>query len=130
MRALAANGTALYAGGLFTSIGGQSRSFVAALDVNTGSATAWNPGISPSDGFTRVWPAGPSRPFSIGALAAGSTVYPGGDFLGAGGFPQAFVSATEPALAIAAVVPASGGNAAAITPTITGTGFSPAPRCD
>ena len=125
VRVLAANGTALYAGGLFTSIGGQSRSFVAALDVNTGSATAWNPGINPSDGFTRVWPAGPSRPFSIGALATGTTVYLGGDFLGAGGFPQAFVSATEPALAIFGVAPPSGGNAAAVTPTITGVGLKP-----
>ena len=37
------NGSTVYAGGTFTSIGGQSRNRIAALDATTGLATAWNP---------------------------------------------------------------------------------------
>lgn len=36
-------GYILYVGGDFTRIGGQTRNRIAALDLNTGSATAWNP---------------------------------------------------------------------------------------
>ncbi|MGQ0720944.1 MAG: FlgD immunoglobulin-like domain containing protein [Candidatus Eiseniibacteriota bacterium] len=34
----------VFAGGSFTNIGGQARSYIAALDGVTGSATSWNPG--------------------------------------------------------------------------------------
>ncbi len=40
---LARSGETLYAGGFFTHIGGQPRSYVAALDVGTGQATGWDP---------------------------------------------------------------------------------------
>jgi trimeric autotransporter adhesin len=39
-------GNTLYVGGQFTSIGGQSRKNLAALDLETGVATAWNPTAS------------------------------------------------------------------------------------
>ena len=41
--ALAVSGSTLYAGGVFTSIGGKPRSYLTALDTTHGSATAWNP---------------------------------------------------------------------------------------
>lgn len=37
------DGSTVYASGGFTFIGGQSRNRIAALDVTTGLATAWNP---------------------------------------------------------------------------------------
>jgi hypothetical protein len=44
VQALAVSGSTVYVGGQFNSIGGQSRSNIAALDVTTGLVTAWNPG--------------------------------------------------------------------------------------
>ncbi len=35
----------IYVGGFFTSIGGQNRNSLAALDLTTGMATAWNPNV-------------------------------------------------------------------------------------
>jgi hypothetical protein len=65
VNSLALSGSALYVGGSFTQIGGQSREKIAALDVASGVATAWNP---QSDG-------------NVYALAvAGSTVFAGGTF--------------------------------------------------
>ncbi len=37
------SGTTVYAGGYFTTIGGQARSRIAALDAITGRAMAWDP---------------------------------------------------------------------------------------
>ena len=44
--ALAVKGSTVYAGGDFTSIGGQARRRIAALDATTGLATSWNPGAN------------------------------------------------------------------------------------
>jgi hypothetical protein len=68
----------MYAGGSFTSMGGQARSHVAALDATTGQATAWNPGEDD-------W-----------VLALGvnnSTVYAGGYFSSIGGQARSYVAA-------------------------------------
>ena len=43
MTALAVSGGTVYAGGNFTSIGGQTRNYLAAVDSATGLATSWNP---------------------------------------------------------------------------------------
>jgi len=68
--ALAAAGTTVFAGGDFTTIGGQSRSRIAALDAVTGLATAWNPAASAQ----------------VNALvASGNQLFVGGSFLGLGG---------------------------------------------
>src|SRR5262249_41680931 len=69
VNALAVSGPTGYGGGNFTSIGGQTRSQIAALDA-AGNATAWNPN---ANGTVR-------------ALSAGSSsVFVGGDFTSIGG---------------------------------------------
>lgn len=55
----------VYAGGMFTQIGGQARQHLAALDKATGQATPWNPG---ADMFVDV------------LAVHGNTVYAGGPF--------------------------------------------------
>lgn len=67
---LAVSGTTVYVGGDFSTIGGQARSGLAALDATTGNATAWNP--SPDQAIDHLW-------------TAGSAVYATGDFTTIGG---------------------------------------------
>src|SRR5262249_32423162 len=43
---LTVSGTLVYVGGNFPTVGGGDRSNVAALDISTGAATSWNPGVS------------------------------------------------------------------------------------
>jgi len=80
---LAVSGSTVYAGGEFTSIGGQTRSYIAALDTaTTGAATAWNPN---ADG-------------TVYALAvSGSTVYAGGTFNSIGGLTRNHIAALDAA---------------------------------
>ncbi|MCU0425311.1 MAG: IPT/TIG domain-containing protein [Candidatus Kapabacteria bacterium] len=66
---LTVNGANVYAGGAFTSIGGQPRSRIAALDAVTGNATAWNPNADNQ----------------VNSIAVdGTTVYAGGNFTNIG----------------------------------------------
>jgi hypothetical protein len=82
VRALAVSGSTVYAGGDFTSIGGQNRNHLAALDRTTGQATSWNPA--------------PNK-FSVGALAVtDSSVYVGGDFTFIGGKFRSYIAALDP----------------------------------
>ncbi len=81
--ALAVSGTTVYVGGNFTSIAGQPRSYIAALDTS-GLATTWNP--DPND--------------MVGVLAVsddGTTVYAGGKFTTIGGQPRHYLAALDPA---------------------------------
>jgi hypothetical protein len=71
----------------FTSIGGQPRNGLAALDVKTGLATAWNP--NPDTG----------SPFSLPDVSAievsGKTVYVGGNFRSIGGRDRNCIAALD-----------------------------------
>ena len=78
--ALAVSGSTVYAGGDFTTIGGQTRNNIAALDAATGGATAWNPNAN-----GRLW-----------ALAVtGSKVYAGGWFTSIGGQSRYYIAALD-----------------------------------
>ncbi|MGH2966132.1 MAG: beta strand repeat-containing protein [Solirubrobacterales bacterium] len=89
--ALAVSGSTVYAGGDFTSIGGQARHNIAALDASSGNATAWDPSASSI----------------VYALAvSGQTVYAGGFFTTIGGQTRNHIAALD----------ASTGNATAWNP--------------
>jgi hypothetical protein len=66
--ALAVDGSTVYAGGYFTTIGGQPRSLLAALDASDGSANSFNPNGS---GGLAVYAL---------AVATDGTLYAGGSF--------------------------------------------------
>ena len=84
--ALAVSGSTIYVGGSFTGVGGQTRNNIAALDANTGLATAWNPD---PDGF-------------VFALAqGGATVYAGGNFRTIGGQERFGMAALDPTSGLA-----------------------------
>ena len=78
--ALAVRGSTLYVGGGFSSIGGQPRSNIAAIDLATGEATDWNPNAD-----------GPVAVVQLG----GSTVYVGGNFRNIGGEARFHVAALD-----------------------------------
>jgi hypothetical protein len=67
--ALAVSGSTVYAGGIFTSIGGQTRNYLAAIGSD-GSVQSWNPN---------------ANNLVIALAASGSTIYTGGDFNDIGG---------------------------------------------
>ena len=71
--ALALSGSTLYAGGWFTSIGGQARHNLAALDATTGQATSWDPLLAGNWDFY-------SQGIPSALMLSGSTMYVGGDF--------------------------------------------------
>ncbi len=78
--------TVIYVGGGFTTLAGQPRSHVGAVDVN-GAATSWNPGVN--------------QPVYVVALAGGGihtppTIYLGGGFETVGGQPRMFLASVDP----------------------------------
>ena len=78
--AVALDDTALYIGGKFTTVDGQTRNNVAALDRNTGALLNWNPNAN-------VW---------VMALhVSNSTVYLGGRFSTVGGSARPYVAAVR-----------------------------------
>jgi hypothetical protein len=82
VRALAINGSTVYAGGDFTVAGGQTRHYIAAFDGTTGSPTSWNPDAD----------------WVVNALVVrGSTVYAGGGFHWIGGQLRTCIAALDAA---------------------------------
>lgn len=74
----------VYVGGSFSSVGGQSRTDLAALDPTTGNATSWNPGA------TSVFP---ENGHVSALLATPSTVYAAGSFTTLAGRAQRYLGA-------------------------------------
>ncbi len=78
--AIAVSGSTVYIGGNFTSVDGQERHGLAALNATTGQVTSWNPDASNI----------------VRALAIkGETVYVGGDFLSISGESRIFLAAID-----------------------------------
>jgi hypothetical protein len=73
--AWASSGTTVFAGGRFTSFGGQVRSGIAAFDVATGGVTSWDPDPRFSNPSTFAL-----SPMVFAVSAAGSAVYAAGSF--------------------------------------------------
>jgi hypothetical protein len=107
IQAVTLSGSALYATGHFSSIGGQSRGGLAAVDTTTGAVRAWNPGVS---GF-------PS------ALAvSGGLVYLGGSFASVGGQARAGLASVDATTgAVSAWNPGVGGGGGVNTLAVQGT---------
>ncbi|MEO7431617.1 MAG: hypothetical protein ABIR62_06260 [Dokdonella sp.] len=80
--ALAVADSTLYVSGYFSTMGGQPRAGIAALDTTTGMATGWDPG---TDGII------------LSLAVSGSTVYAGGSFFNLGGQPRTFLGAIDAA---------------------------------
>jgi hypothetical protein len=72
------SGNTVYVGGTFANIGGQFRNNIAALDITTGAATAWNPSID-----------GPVYALSV----SGKSIYIGGDFRYISGQARKYIAA-------------------------------------
>jgi hypothetical protein len=80
VHALAVSGYTVYAAGRFTSIGGESRNYLAALDASTGLPTPWDP----------------SADASVLALAVRQgLVYVGGEFTSVGGEGRIAIAALD-----------------------------------
>ena len=85
--AIAIDGATIYVGGTFSSMGGQKRACLAALDAATGAATDWNPKLAGSNGN-----------LDVDALAmTDGAVYAGGLFSTAGGQARTDLVALDPA---------------------------------
>jgi trimeric autotransporter adhesin len=91
------SGYTVYVGGYFQAIGGQFRNNIAALDVATGTATAWNPN------------AGTEGTIYTMALANG-LMYLGGSFNTMGGQPRSNLAAVD----------AVSGGLSSFNPNVTG----------
>jgi hypothetical protein len=85
VRTLDLSGSILYIGGDFTSIGGQSRNYIAAYNLSTGAILSWNPNAG----------------YSVYQVAArGPLVYVGGYFQTVGGQPHRYAAAVDSATAL------------------------------
>ena len=82
----AVSDSTVYVGGWFTTVAGQGRSYIAALDASTGLVTPWNPGAD--------------LPLSS-MIAHGSIVYAGGNFSGIGGQARTHIAALDAATGLA-----------------------------
>ena len=93
----AASGSTLYIGGGFTSVGGQARNGLAAIDLNTMSVTSWNPnlGLFGHAGYAN----------SVAVSPDGSQVYFGGNFDMVGGQARSYLASASSAGAVSSFAP-------------------------
>src|SRR4029434_8630685 len=82
VRAMAMNGTTLYIGGEFTSIGATTRNRIGAFNNGSLTPTTWNPNAN-----------GTVHALAIGA---GGLVYAGGEFFMIGGMGRNHIAALDP----------------------------------
>lgn len=80
------DGSTLYVGGNFTSIGGNIRANIAALDLSTGLATAWNP-----QAYAPMF----TTPYVMSLALSGTTMYVAGQFNSIGGQSRAGFAALD-----------------------------------
>ena len=78
----------LYAGGEFTTIGGATRTHLAALDPITGAATGWNPNAN-------------GRVLTVRPTANGATIFAGGEFDAIGPDSRGFAAAISASTGVA-----------------------------
>ena len=102
--ALAVNGSTVFAGGFFNSIGGQTRNYLAALD-GTGNATLWNPNAD-------------NTAYAL-ALMTGY-LYAGGDFLSMGGEVRPHFAQFPSGVTVSGRVSSGGAAVPGITINLTG----------
>jgi putative cell wall-binding protein len=76
------NGTTLYVGGDFSTVGGQAREGLAAIDLTSGTVTNWNPSIEVDADVTSM-------------VLDGTTLYVGGDFTSIDGDPRNRLAAID-----------------------------------
>jgi hypothetical protein len=100
---IALDGTTLYAGGSFSTIGGQPRNFLGAVELGTGLAPPWNPN---PNSYVRS------------LFVSGGTVYVGGQFSQVGGQARGCLAAVD--AVSGAVTPWKLDGAAASGPVIDG----------
>jgi hypothetical protein len=79
--ALASEGGQVYLGGEFTTVGGQSRTSIAAVDPVSAAVLPWNPAVS--GGFVKSF------------ALSGNTMYFGGDFTSVGGQHRDGIAAAD-----------------------------------
>jgi hypothetical protein len=79
----------VYAAGQFTTIAGQGRNHIAAIDGTTGAATTWNPDASAPVNAVAV-----QTSLSTGSA---TTIYAGGEFQSIGGQPRSNIAALNAA---------------------------------
>jgi hypothetical protein len=80
VKCMVLKGKILYIGGVITSVHGQARQNIAAIDVTTGLPTSWNPGAD----------------FSVNGMdAATNALYVGGEFKNIGGQARQYLAAID-----------------------------------
>lgn len=85
--AFSPDGSTLYIGGAFTSIGGQTRNRIAAISTSTGVVTSFDPNILPNGSSVR----------SLAISPDGSKLYMSGSFSTVGGVARARLAAVNTA---------------------------------
>lgn len=124
---LALSGGVLYVGGFFTSVAGQARSSLAAIDRATAALLPWNPGLAPP--ILRMAPSATGGVFVTGLF---ETIGTGGAArwrlaeIDAAGVVTPWVAATRPESVT--LLAAGAGGSLIVASSLTATGYVPRSR--